>query len=292
MKKKHLYPLDLNFILFYPTKSDPRWLVLTFILCYVIFALSFSGFSRGFDQFFASVLTCLLFDIVFLFFKRTSILPLSSLVSSLGLFLLCDSNLVWIYSLIAAISISSKHLIRISHRHIFNPNNFGIVFGVLFFPNYMTTVAGRWGGSLLSSALIGILGVAVVIRVRRLPLVISYAITFFAGALARALLLNRPFFTVAAPITGAAFQLYLFYMLTDPVTTPKGYKNQAIFGVGLGFLDACFRFYQVKYAPFFSLFLMCAAFSFIEEVCRTVERDRPWMIEKFSFRGLSHEFEA
>lgn len=253
-------------------KNDVRWLVLLFLWSFALFALQWPGFTRTPDQFFLSIMTGILVDLAFLYVKRVGILPLSGVITSTGVFLLCDSPHKWMYPLLVALSIASKHLLKIQGRHIFNPTNLGVVLGAVFLAKYMTITTGSWGGMSLGFLGVSALGIAVMLRAKRAYVSISYVLTFFLGVLLRQGLLHRTFLSVAAPMTGAGFQLFVFFMIPDPATTPKKASSQILFGLALGCLDTFLRYQQFKYAPFFSLMIVCAAYASIEEGSKVSQR--------------------
>lgn len=266
-----------TFQLAYPKWDDVRWVLLACQTGFVIYSLTFPGFTRNGAQLLAALAGALITDILFLYFKKVPIVPLSGLLHTAGILLLVDSQWAWIYAFVAVVSVLSKHLIRIRTRHVFNPNNFGIVVGVLFLGEYMTTTVGRWGGSWLTAAVIGALGVYIATRARRIWMSLAFLVTFFLGAIVRHWLLGAPLHILLGPLTGAGIYLFTFFVATDPVVTPKAWRHQLVFGLALGAVDAAFRFYAIKYAPFFSLVIVCGVYSFIEEALR-IERDYPWSL--------------
>ena len=60
------------------------------------------------------------------------------------------------------------------------------------------------------------------------------------------------------PMTGVAFILFTFYMVTDPATSPVRRRSQLLFGAGVAaaysFLVVC----HVVFALFFALTIVCA----------------------------------
>lgn len=248
----------------FPSRRDPRWLLGVYALCFVAFAIHTPGFTRTPVQFLAGFSTCLIVDSLFLWFvKRLPLFPLSSMLSSMGVFLLCDSPHIWPYVVVALLTITSKHLLVIDGRHIFNPNNFGIVISALFLPGYVTITASRWGPSSFVVLLLTLFGFLLVHRARRLPLVLTFLSVFGLGALIRSQLTGVNLLTVLSPSFGAAFQLFIFYHISDPMTTPVKPRHQVYFGLALGIIDAAFRYNQSKYAPFLSLFVMTGVYSFV-----------------------------
>jgi Na+-transporting NADH:ubiquinone oxidoreductase subunit NqrB len=254
-----LSPTEERRTLIYPGLLDPRWLQVLFLLSFDVYALASPGFSRQPSQYLSGMAVCLLLDAAVLYFYRGLLLvPVSGLISSMGLLLLCDSPYVWPYAAVGAISILSKQLIRVDGRHVFNPLNFGIVVGLLFFSGDMTVVAGRWGGGLPGLCAVAALGALVVWRARRIDVAASYWLTFLGGALVRSALTGAAPAVVTAPMTGAAFQLFTFFMITDPMTTPEKVSSRCAFGVAVGILDNILRYNQVSQSPFFALFIISA----------------------------------
>ncbi|HVE13473.1 MAG TPA: RnfABCDGE type electron transport complex subunit D [Elusimicrobiota bacterium] len=265
-----------------PGWRDPRWLILAYLFSFVVYALSSPGFSRRPAQWLAGLAVCLGLDWLLLrFYKKLNVLPVSGLVTSMGVLLLCDSPDVWPYALVAALSILSKHFVRSEGRHIFNPNNFGIVLGLLFFGEHVSVVAGRWGGSAAGMCLVAALGAFTAYRASRLDVSWTYAASFFAGVVVRSVWMRKPFLSVVAPMTGAAFQLFTFFMITDPMTTPSSRKGRIAFGTALGALDNVLRVYQVPHAPFHALFAVCAALPLLRSAA-AAKAERVWVLRELS----------
>jgi enediyne biosynthesis protein E5 len=244
-------------VLIYPSLQDPRWFQLGFLFSFVIYALTSPGFSRRPIQFLVGVATVLVLDSLLIYFYRGILLaPVSGLISTMGLLLLCDSPYVWPYAFVGALSVLSKHFIRIQGKHIFNPLNFGIVVAVFFLSNDVTVTGGRWGGSLIGMVLIACLGLLTVYRAKRLDVALVWTLTFFVGAVIRSSLAGAPLLSVLSPLTGAAFQLFTFFMITDPMTTPETRGGRIAYGVAMGVLDGVLRYKQVPFSPFLALFVL------------------------------------
>ncbi len=262
--------------LIYPSLADPRWLQVLFLTSFDLYALSTPGFSRRPSQFLAGVAVCVLMDSGFLYFYRRVLLaPVSGFISSMGLLLLCDSPRVWPYAAVGAISILSKQFVRVDGRHVFNPLNFGVIVGLLFFSGDMTVVAGRWGGGLPALLAVSALGVLVVWRAKRLDLAATYWASFLAGAYVRHLATGASMAVLTAPMTGAAFQLFTFFMITDPMTTPETRRGRIVFAVALGALDNFLRWRQVSFSPFYALFIL-SAFVPVWRAARRPAEERVW----------------
>ena len=121
------------------------------------------------------------------------------------------------------------------------------------------TVAGlsiQWGNNLLPMVVIWMFG-SVILRwsagcTSRSPT--SRRSSFFA--VLRALITGHPLLSEVAPITGPMYQLFIFFMITDPKTTvgPKWAQSLVAFLVAV--VEAVFRLMQFVYAPFYALFLV------------------------------------
>jgi len=268
-------PTERVFI--YPGWDDPRWLQLAFLFSYDLYALASPGFSRTVAQFAAAVASCVFVDLgLLLFYRRLFLAPVSGLITGFATLLLCDAPSVWPYLAVGALSILSKHVIRVDGRHVFNPLNFGLVTAVLFLSEEVTIVPGRWGGSLDIMLVVVCLGAAVAHRASRLDLAGAYVLTFLVGALARQWVTGMRLASVLAPMTGAAFYLFTFNMITDPMTTPETRKGRWVFGVSLGMLDAVLRFLQIQNAPFYSLFILSGFLPFFRRAFIPAVGERIW----------------
>jgi Na+-transporting NADH:ubiquinone oxidoreductase subunit NqrB len=249
----------------YPKRNDARWLLALYIFFFITYALISPGFTRTAYQFMAAFFTCILLDIsLTYFYKKIVLFPLSGIISSSGIFLLCDSPFIWPYFLAAVLTISSKHFLTIDGRHIFNPNNFGMVLVSLLLPTYATISAGRWGGNIYIMLLLMVLGVLLTYRIDKIVLVLTFVLTFIGGAFFRWFLLHGKILTLLGPMTGAAFQLFIFYHISDPITTPQKKRHQVIFGIFLGIIDCFWRYKQNKFAPFLSLFILTGFYSYFK----------------------------
>lgn len=254
-----------------PNWRDPRWTLLAFLLTYAVLAINSPTFTRTPEQFLVAVVTCVGLDLLFgIFYKQIKLTPLSGLISAMGTFLLTDSPALWPYAAVAALSIASKHLLVVNRRHVFNPNNFGVVVMILFFSETVMSEAGRWGGNAWQAALIFLFGTVCVVRANRMWLSYAYVGTFALGVGLRHLWFGAPVTLLAAPMTGAAFYLFVFYMISDPATSPRDRRGQLAFGAIVAAVDTVMRHQQFKYAPFVSLFAITAIYSVIRAWPREV----------------------
>lgn len=265
--------------LVYPAWRDPRWLIVLYLLSFVVYALNAPGFSRTLPQYLADLGACLGLDTALILAKGGPLIaPISGLITSMGVLLLCDAPSVWAYALVAALSILSKHFIRVGGRHVFNPNNFGIVVCVLLLSSHVSVSPGRWGGSSAGMIAIALLGLFVSWRAKRLDLSLSYSLGFLGFCFLRSLIFHKPVAILAASMTGAAFQLFTFFMITDPQTSPDTRTGRIAYGLVIAATDSVLRHHQVPNAPFLALFAMCALLSALRGPAG--ERGRTWIVKE------------
>jgi len=168
----------------------------------------------------------------------------------------------------SVVAICSKCVLRApaerGTRHFLNPSNFGITVTLLVFawvsvaPPYQFTENMTGFGDWVLPAVIVCTGTFLNARfTRRLPLIAAWLGGFVAQAALRSLFLDTPFGAGLIPMTGVAFILYTFYMVTDPATTPTRKRDQIIFGVSVAGVYGLLMVTHVVFGLFFSLTIVC-----------------------------------
>ena len=168
----------------------------------------------------------------------------------------------------AIIAISSKAIfavtVRGKRRHILNPSNTAIVATVFLFPTvgavfpYQFTegVYGFWdwalpaifvaSGTFLNSRFTG-----------KMPLILAWLGGFVLQAVIRHFLLGSSLVTGLMPMTGVAFLLFTFYMVTDPATTPERPWAQVAFGGSVALVYSLLVMSHVVFGLFVALVIVC-----------------------------------
>ena len=249
-----------------PKLRDPR-----LHLAAVIFSLQILGqvafdFRVSIAQILLSLATCAVLEVGIAAWRQHILLwPASALITGNGVsFILRVPGTQhgdwwslhgwWIYVGTAAVSLLSKHLIQIRGGHIFNPSNFGLVLCFLVLPRTMAEPLDFWWGPMspwLALAFAIIVGgaVAILTRLKLLGIAVGFWLAFAAGigvlaATGHAMSARWHL----GPITGAYFWwtlvtspeilVFLFFMITDPRTTPRGQKARVVYAVCVGLLAA------------------------------------------------------
>jgi enediyne biosynthesis protein E5 len=183
--------------------------------------------------------------------------------------LLYANDRLWVIAFATVTAIASKSIFRIAvgkgSRHLFNPSNLGITVTLLLFPwvgiapPYHFTenlpAAGRW----ILPGIIVFSGTFLNWRfTRKLPLIVSWVSCFFLQACLRHSLFGTSITGALMPMTGVAFILFTFYMLTDPGTTPARPRAQVAFGAAVAFAYCTCMILHIVFGLFFALTAVCS----------------------------------
>jgi Na+-translocating ferredoxin:NAD+ oxidoreductase RnfD subunit len=111
---------------------------------------------------------------------------------------------------------------------------------------------------------IWILGSVIVWRVGRLHISATYVMSFLALSFVQSAVTGNPWLAIVAPITGPMYQLFIFFMVTDPKTTVGSKRGQMLVVFLVAVVEMILRLNEVVYAPFYALFLVGPASLFVE----------------------------
>jgi Na+-translocating ferredoxin:NAD+ oxidoreductase RnfD subunit len=180
----------------------------------------------------------------------------SAYITGISVGILVRSPFLWPYALGSLISITTKYVLRLNGRHLWNPSNFGVSAELFLAPATVSLLSIQWGNTVWPMAVIWLLGSVIVWRVGRLHISASYVAAFLAFSLVRSAVTGNPWLTSVAPITGPMYQLFIFFMVTDPKTTVRPRWGQCLVVVVVAFVEMLLRLGEVVYAPFYALFLV------------------------------------
>ncbi len=180
----------------------------------------------------------------------------SAYISGISVGILLRSPAFWPYALCSAIAITSKYVLRLKNRHIWNPSNFGICVMLFLAAESVTTLSIQWGNNLWAMLVIWALGSAIVWRLRRFHICAVYVVSFLIFAFLRAWMTGQPWQSEIAPVTGPEYQLFIFFMITDPKTTVRSKLGQNLVAFTVAAVEMVLRLHQSIYAPLYALFLV------------------------------------
>ena len=160
----------------------------------------------------------------------------------------------WIFVGTAAVALLSKYVIKWRGEHIFNPSNIGLVICFLALGRTRAVPLDFWWGPMslwlvLALAVIVAGGFGILFRLALLRVALGFWFSFAAGI--GVLALSGHAMTARwhlGPITGFHFWwvlvtspevlVFLFFMITDPKTAPRGPRARLVYAVSLGLLGA------------------------------------------------------
>ena len=171
------------------------------------------------------------------------------------LILLHASSWVWM-ALAGIIAVSSKYLIRYKDNHIFNPSNIGIIAVLLLVPETWAN-PGQWGQAMWITLFLSGLGLVLLLSITQMLASISFIALFVSLTFIHAYWLGDPIALPLHQLQSGAVLIFAFFMLSDPMTTPKNPLGRVIFGSWIGFIS-WFLQYQL-YIP--NAFLYALALS-------------------------------
>ncbi|MDX6580173.1 MAG: hypothetical protein QOJ47_1722, partial [Gaiellales bacterium] len=293
------YPIVL------PKLRDPRLhLAATIISLQVIGQIGFH-FRVSISQILISLLTCALLE-VGIAFRRQHVLmwPASAMLTGNGVAFVLrvpgtrhgdwwSTRGWWVFAATAAVSLLSKHVIAWRGNHIFNPSNIGLVLCFLILGSSRAEPLDFWWGPMspwlvLALAVILAGGFTILSRLSLLRVALAFWAAFAAGIAVLAAAGHQ--MTARwhlGPISGIHFWLllvtspevlvFLFFMITDPKTAPRGPRARVVYAISIGLLAAALiaplrTEYWSKVALLGSLALVCLAQPFSSLAARAWTR--------------------
>jgi len=188
----------------------------------------------------------------------------SAYITGISVGILLRSPFLWPYILCAFISIASKYVLRFRGRHLWNPSNLGVSAVLFLAPQTVSLLSIQWGNNLWPMAVIWLLGFVIVWRVGRLHVSATYVVAFIVFAFVRSAITGNPWQATLAPITGPMYQLFIFFMVTDPKVSVRPKWGQVLVVIIVAFVEMLLRLNEVIYAPFYALFLVGPAALLVE----------------------------
>jgi len=196
---------------------------------------------------------------------------LSSHITGLAVgMLLYPCEQLWALAFAASLAVASKYMLRTivgrgpdgrpQLRHFLNPSNFGITVTLILFPTvaiappyHFTENTWGWVDWLLPLIVICTGSYLNTKATGRIPLILAWVTAFAAQAVIRAAIHGSPVGAGLVPMTGFAFILFTFYMITDPATSPARTAEQIVFGCAVAFAYAVLMELHIVFGLFYAL---------------------------------------
>jgi len=188
----------------------------------------------------------------------------SAYITGISVGILIRSTMIWPYIITAILSIMSKYILRYKGRHLWNPSNFGVSWMLFMASLDVAGLSMQWGSNFFSLAVIWILGLVIVFQAKRLHVTVTYVISFVILAYVRSLIVGDTFLAELSPLTGPMYQLFIFFMMTDPPTSVSTKRGRILVAILIALVEFVLRLDSFIYAPFYALFLVGPIAKFID----------------------------
>lgn len=245
---------------------ENRYLAPMFITCILIVGHLSFGILESWKKTGIAIVASLLTELILsrTFVGKWPILA-SAYISGISVGILVRSPAFWPYVVCAVVSIMSKYVLRVNGKHIWNPSNFSISVLLFLAPETVAALSIQWGNYLLPMLVIWILGSIIIARLHRFHITGTYVACFILLAIVRSFITGSPWQSEVAPLTGPMYQLFIFFMITDPKTTVKSKYWQCVVVAIVALVEMILRLDHVVYAPFYALFLVGPVALLIEQ---------------------------
>lgn len=287
-----------------PKWSDPRLKLSATIWTITLLGMTILNFQVSIPQIAVTVLLCGFLE-MFVTYRREHVLvwPASALQTGISVAFIFRvageqtanwwsvRGLHW-FVLVALLSMLPKYLIRHNNRHIFNPSNIGLAWGLLLIGPHHSFSEHLWwaplGVPILLAYAVIFGGAFWVLRQVKMIRMASMFLATFLPIIALFALFGRSY--VASwhdgPVGGSFYWLtialspelliFVFFMITDPQTAPKSKLGRLLYASLTAVVCALLILPQstefgIKVAILSSLVLTCALVPAIERVARRIE---------------------
>ncbi|HNQ12540.1 MAG TPA: RnfABCDGE type electron transport complex subunit D [Bacteroidia bacterium] len=238
--------------------NDARHYQIVFLFSFYCYGVAFLSWSEHLHFAFFAVVTCLLTQLIFCVWNNGSLSSLkSALISGFSIALMLKAGSIWPVILASVLSIGSKFIIQYKGKHIYNPTNFGIMASILLTGNAWVS-PGQWGSQAFFIFIIGISGLLVLLKAKRLDTGLLFLFIYSFLLYVRLVIVQGWEFEIFLhQLSSGTLLLFAFFMITDPVTTPRSFKGRFIWTMLIAIAAfAATSFYYINGAPLWSLFVL------------------------------------
>lgn len=229
----------------------PKGLLLVALAVILIVAAVHEGVAQVMSGLSAAIVTGAALDAVILRVRRRRwVFPDgATLTAMLVAMVLSTHEPWWVPAITTAVGVLAKYVVRVGKANVFNPAALGLV--ATF---YVYDTAQNWWGAMpeVPGGLVVLfaIGLFIVQRVNKRPVVIAFLGTYYALFTAMSFLANP--LHVAEIYRAPDLQMALFFaffMVSDPPTSPPKDRDQMVYGVVVGVTS--FLFFEVVGAAYF-----------------------------------------
>jgi len=246
--------VNATLTLFRPITRDPRHYQIATLASLLVYGILGLDFEIGAARAAGILATALLTQYVCTRIWRLPWFdPRSALISGLSLCLLLRTDDVALAIVAAIVAVSSKFLIKVNGKHLFNPTNIAIV-ALMAATGGVWVSPGQWGNVAFFAFLMACLGGLVVNRASRSDVTYAFIAFYMALVFGRSIWLGEPLTIPVHRLENGALLLFTFFMISDPRTTPNSRMGRILFAalVASGAWYIQFRLFRTN-GPLWSL---------------------------------------
>ena len=212
--------------------EDPRYFQILFLGSFLLYGILELSWDITWEKVVLILLSALVTQVLFALIYGKSLHSIkSALITALGLSLLLHVDQIWVGALAACLAISSKFLIRLKGKHIFNPANFGIILSIVLTSQSWVS-PGQWGSNTILLFFIGSAGLMMILKVGRIDTAFAFIGTYALLRFAYVVLyLGWSTDVWIHQMLNGTLLLFTFFMITDPMTTPNHKKARWIWSL-------------------------------------------------------------
>jgi enediyne biosynthesis protein E5 len=268
---------------FLAKRLEPRYLIAFLITLVLVVAQFRYHVVGGYERLTLALATCLATEALLSWFVRGKVANLqSAYISGISLTLLIKPQgaALWPFVLGGFLAIASKYVLQYRDNHLWNPTNFAIVVLLLVAPERVSVLSHQWGNDLGTNLVIWIFGLLIVSRVGVLHITLTYVASFLLINGLRSGVLGQPLIPEIAPITGPMYQLFIFFMITDPRTVVRDRRWQLAVVVVIALVESLIRFGSDQAWPLptaFNAAPALVALALVGPVAKWIDLRRGWL---------------
>ena len=232
---------------------EPRYLIVFLITLVLVVGEWRYGILGGYERLLTTLGVCVITEVFLSWWLRGRVANIASAyITGISLALLTkpQANMLWPFALGAFLAITSKYVLTYRGRHLWNPSNFSIALLLLIAADSVAVLSHQWGNDLRINLVIWAFGLVIAWRAKVLHVTLAYVACFIVFALIRNLIVGGPLLAELAPITGPMYQLFVFFMVTDPRTTVSTRKGRIVVVATVALVESLIRLAGDSQVPF------------------------------------------
>ena len=259
---------------------SPRWLITGLITLILVVGEAVYGVLGGYERLATALGCAMLTELVLSRLVRGRFANVqSAYISGVSMSLLTkpQAALLWPFALGGSLAIASKYVLTWRGRHLWNPTNLAIALLLLIAPGSVTILSHEWGNDLRVNAVIWSVGLLIASRAKILHVTLTYLPSFLALSWVRSLVLGIDWHIEVAPVTGPMYQLFIFFMITDPATTVSSFRGRMLVAFLIAVLECAIRLgndYGLAIATPFATAPAIFALAILGPIAKFIDQER------------------